>query len=208
MLKQGMGGECSSPHSPHSLPCPFPAPKQAKPQTLNSRPQTRYGFNWSNVDVETGYGQRVQLYTSPQARHLVWSRPAARPTLVRVHPKVCTGHVLYVYKIAIARKYLVIITGISEQGMGSGCSCAPPPRLAASSPSSAGTNPYPASSRQIACFRSLICTGARRNLATCGTNQGKCRRRFGPNRTGWWFRCWTRTGSPCSPSAWRPSAPA
>ena len=31
---------------------------------------------------------------------------------------------------------------------------------------------------QIACFRSLIRTGARRNPASCGTNQGNKKRRF------------------------------
>ena len=30
------------------------------------------------------------------------SRPAARPRLVRARPKVCTGHVLYINKIAIS----------------------------------------------------------------------------------------------------------
>ena len=41
---------------------------------------------------------------------------------------------------------------------------------------SAGDAPFaphqPSERDQIAFFRSLICTGARRNPATCGTNQG------------------------------------
>ena len=38
----------------------------------------------------------------------------------------------------------------------------------------------PSGRDQIAFFKSLICTGARLNPATCGVNQGDGKRRFGP----------------------------